>query len=115
MTRPGKSWSKSQVDEPGQARYEVAGEPSSQFLMRIFGLLAQQDLLPEQATVHNSDGVLVVQMQTAQLSHRRAEVIAEKMRSLVEAHRVEFAWRAPLSEVPELTDRPCCASGLRED
>ena len=81
--------------------------------MRIFGLLAQQDLLPEHAAVRNRDGILEVQMSTVLPSRRRAEVIAEKMNSLVETHQVQFSWRALRRKTPDLIARLRFASGLR--
>lgn len=113
MSRACKLWPEAQTEELGQARFKVSGDASSQLLMRIFGLLAQQDLLPQHATMHHRGGVLEVQMSTVLLSRHRAEVIAEKMRSMVETHQVQFSWTALRREVPNLIDRLRFASGLR--
>ena len=115
MSRECKLWPKAQKEGLGKAQFKVSGDASSQLLMRIFGLLAQQDLLPEHATAHHRDGVLEVRMNTVLLSRHRAEVIAEKMRSMVETHQVQVSWRAPRGVVPNLIDRFRCASGLRVD
>ena len=104
-----------QKQELGQARFKVSGDASSQLLMRIFGLLAQQDLLPEHATARSLKGVLIVQMETALLSRHRAVVIAQKMNSLVETHRVQLCWKPPRGKVPNLIDRLRFASGPRAD
>lgn len=90
----------------GYAQFKVAGEPSSQFLMRIFGLFAQQDLLPRKAAVCNLDGVLIVRMTTALIARHRAGVIAEKMRSLVQTHEVQVSWNSPRGKVKFNSDRP---------
>lgn len=115
MSLVRNSGAKAEREVLGHAQFEVLGDASSQLLMRIFGLLAQQDLLPEHATVHQRDDVLEVRMRTASLSRHRAEVIAEKMRSLVESHRVQFSWSAPRCKVLNPTRRFRFASGLRAD
>ena len=115
MSRACKLWPTTQREPLGQAQYKICGDASSQLLMRIFGLLAQQDLLPQHATVRHHGDLLEVQMKTVSLSRHRAEVIAEKMRSMVETHQVQFSWRALRREVPNLIDRFRFASGLRAD
>ena len=94
MSGTSASWPEVDEQALGEARFKVVGQPSSQFLMRIFGLFAQQDLLPEHATVRNLHGGLIVRMKTALISRRRAGLIAEKMGSLVDTHQVEFFWKA---------------------
>ena len=83
VSQADKTCPRAQGEMLDYAQFKVVGEPSSQFLMRIFGLFAQQDLLPEMAAVHNLDGVLIVRMTTALIARHRAGVIAEKMRSLL--------------------------------
>ena len=113
MNLASKLGSEAQREGLGQAQYKVSGDASSQLLMRIFGLLAQQDLLPEHAIMHHRGGVMEVQMKTVLHSRHRAEVIAEKMRSMVETHQVQFSWRALHRDAPNLIDRLRFASGLR--
>ncbi len=102
MTLARKQGLETQREELGQAQYKVLGDASSQLLMRIFGLLAQQDLLPEYATVRKNEDVLVVRMNKTLISRRRADLIAEKMRSLVQTHLVEFSWTSSSEEIPVL-------------
>lgn len=113
MSRACKLWPKAQKEGLGKAQFKVSGDASSQLLMRIFGLLAQQDLLPQHATVHHLGGVLEVRMKAVLLSRHRAEVIAEKMRSMVETHQVQFSWRAQRRDMPNFIDRFRFAFGLR--
>ena len=115
VSQADKTCPHAQGEALGSAQFKVAGEPSSQFLMRIFGLFAQQDLLPEKAAVHNLDGVLIVRMTTALIARHRTGVIAEKMRSLIEAYKVQVSWNSPRGEVNFNSDRPYSASGLPDN
>ena len=101
VSQADKTCPRAQGETLGYAQFKVAGEPSSQFLMRIFGLFAQQDLLPEMAAVHNLDGVLIVRMTTALIARHRAGVIEEKMRSLVETHEVQVSFAARKGEIQQ--------------
>ena len=101
-----KLWRNAKKEALGQAHFRVAGEPSSQFLMRIFGLFAQQHLLPENATVRNLDSELVVRMKTPLISRHRAGIIAEKMSSLVDTHCVQISWSTPRAGGANTIDRP---------
>lgn len=113
MKLVGKPSSQALSEPLGQAQFKVYGDASSQLLMRILGLLAQQSLLPQDATMHHRDGVLEVRMKVVFHSRHRAEVIAEKMRAMVETHQVHFSWRALRRDAPDFVDRLRFASGLR--
>ena len=115
VSQADKTCPRAQGEALGYAQFKVAGEPSSQFLMRIFGLFAQQDLLPEMAAVHNLDGVLIVRMTTAFIARHRAGVIAEKMRSVVETHEVQVSWNSPRGKVRFNSNRPHSPSGFYDD
>lgn len=77
----------------GQAEFRILAEASPQLLMRIFGLLAQQDRMPDRATVEVAKGALEVVLATDGFPRHRAEVVAEKIRSMVGSHSVDLFWR----------------------
>ena len=100
----------------GCAKFQIRGDPSPQLLLRIFGLLAQQDRMPERATVEIFDGVLEVGMTTCALTRHRADVVAEKIRSMVGSHSVQLNWRASLTSPSRPNRRKFrFASDLRAD
>ena len=78
----------------GWAEFRVRGDASPQLLMRILGLLAQQDRMPDRATIENVDETLEVVIAIGALPRHRAEVVAEKVRSMIGTHSVQLAWQA---------------------
>lgn len=77
----------------GQAKFRILAEASPQLLMRIFGLLAQQDRMPDRATVEVAKEALEVVFTANGFPRHRAEVVAEKIRSMVGSHSVELVWQ----------------------
>ena len=85
-----------QAGAVGCAKFQIRGDPSPQLLLRIFGLLAQQDQMPQRASVEIVDGAMEVGMATCALTGHQAEVIAEKIRSMVGSYSVQLDWQAAL-------------------
>lgn len=73
-----------------RAEFRVRGGASPQLLMRILGLLAQQDQMPERATLEVTEGRLDLVFATGALTRRRAEVAAEKIRSMIGIDTVQL-------------------------
>ena len=98
------------------AEFRVRGDASPQLLMRILGLLAQQDRMPDRATIDKVDETLEVVIAIGALPRHQAEVVAEKIRSMVGTHSVRLAWHASPHE-NQKPSRPLCrfASGLHGD
>ena len=93
----------------GWAVFRVRGDASPQLLMRILGLLAQQDKMPDRATIEKVDETLEVTLALGGLVRHRAEVVAEKVRAMVGSHSVDLAWHAsPLAGPSPM--RPMCRS-----
>lgn len=78
----------------GRAEFRIKAEPSPQLLLRVLGLLAQQDRLPDRATVEVAETTLAINLILGSVSRHRAEVLAEKMRSMVDTEFVHLAWRS---------------------
>lgn len=85
-------WDGTPVNQ-GQAEFRILAKASPQLLMRIFGLFAQQDRMPDRATVEVAKGALEIVLAADDFSRHRAEVVAEKIRSLVGSHSVDLVWR----------------------
>ena len=100
----------------GLAEFRIRAEASPQLLMRIFGLLAQQDKMPDHASVELTHGTLEMGFAATGLPRHRAEVMAEKIRSMVGTHSVQLAWQTTLEKGRKST-RPECrsVSGLHGD
>ena len=78
----------------GWAELQVRGDATPQLLMRILGLLAQQDRMPDRATIEKVNETLEVTIAISALPRHRAEVVAEKVRSMIGTHSVQLAWHA---------------------
>ena len=100
----------------GSVEFKIRGDASPQLLMRILGLLAQQDRMPDRATIAKVGETLEVVIAIGALPRHRADVVAEKIRSMIGTHSVQLAWHAsPLAGRNPI--RPMChsASGLHGD
>lgn len=78
----------------GRADFRIDAAACPQLLLRMLGLLAQQGRIPDRAFFELREGNLAISLTATGLPRHRAEVIADKMRSLVGAHSVELAWAA---------------------
>jgi hypothetical protein len=65
------------------ARYEILVEAEPDSLCRVLNLFAMQYLIPRQVNVLQQDDVLGIDVEVAGLTWHRAQVIGEKMRSLI--------------------------------
>ena len=100
----------------GSAEFKIRGDASPQLLMRILGLLAQQDRMPDRATIAKVGETLEVVIAIGALPRHRAEVVAEKVRSMIGTYSVQLAWQAS-PQAGRNPIRPLChsASGLHGD
>lgn len=64
-------------------RYQVLVEAEADSLCRVMNLFAMQYLIPHQVNVLQRDDLLCIDVEVAGLTWHRAQVIAEKMRSLI--------------------------------
>jgi hypothetical protein len=71
-------------------RYQILVEAEPDSLCRLLNLFAMQYLIPQQVGVLRQDDMLLVDVQIDQLTWHRAQVIAEKMRSLINVDSVEL-------------------------
>lgn len=62
------------------ARFEIVAREDPQLLMRMLNHFAMRGLTPARATLNNSEGFMVMQIDQPNLSEQEALIIAEKMR-----------------------------------
>lgn len=72
------------------ARFQVVVEVEADSLCRVLNLFAMQYLIPHQVNVRQQDDVLQIDVEVAALTWHRAQVIAEKMRSLINVCSVDL-------------------------
>lgn len=72
------------------ARYQILVEAEADSLCRVLNLFAMQYLIPHQVNVMQENDVLGIDVEIANLTWHRAQVIAEKMRSLINVCSVEL-------------------------
>jgi acetolactate synthase small subunit len=72
------------------ARYQILVEAEADSLCRVLNLFAMQYLIPHQVNVLQQDEVLCIEVEVRGLTWHRAQVIAEKMRSLINVCSVEL-------------------------
>ncbi|WP_298190174.1 hypothetical protein [uncultured Pseudomonas sp.] len=71
-------------------QYRILAEAEPDTLCRLFSYFAQQLMTPQQVNVQQSQEQFLIEVQQADISWHRAEVIAQKMRSLVSVFAVEL-------------------------
>ncbi len=71
-------------------RYQILVEAEADSLCRVLNLFAMQYLIPHQVNVMQENDVLGIDVEIANLTWHRAQVIAEKMRSLINVCSVEL-------------------------
>lgn len=84
-----------------RARYQVLAEAEPDLLCRVLNLFAMQYLIPQQVSVLQQDGLLMIEAQVGELTWHRAQVIGEKMRSLISVCSVELESIYDLQSLPE--------------
>jgi len=87
------AWSASNVQ--CCVRYQILIEAEPDSLCRLLNLFAMQYLIPQQVSVLRQEDLLMVDVQIDQLTWHRAQVIGEKMRSLISVCSVELEQVAP--------------------
>lgn len=78
------------------ARYQILVEAEADSLCRVLNLFAMQYLIPRQVNVLQQDDVLAVDVEVTGLTWHRAQVIGEKMRSLINVCSVDLEQVAQL-------------------
>ncbi|MEB0040301.1 MULTISPECIES: hypothetical protein [unclassified Pseudomonas] len=73
-----------------RARYQILAEAEPDLLCRVLNLFAMQYLIPQQVSVLQQDHMLMIELQLDGLTWHRAQVIGEKMRSLINVCSVEL-------------------------
>ena len=81
-----------------RVHYQLVADAEADVLCRVLNHFALQSLLPQQVQVRQQDGALRMEVLLDGLSWHRAQVIAEKLRSLISVGSVQLqlAEREPL-------------------
>ncbi|WP_268798973.1 hypothetical protein [Pseudomonas huanghezhanensis] len=82
-------------------RYQLWVEAEADSICRVLNLFAMQYLIPQQVSVVQQQDMLMIKVEVDGLTWHRAQVIAEKMRSLINVCSVELESIAGLHAVPD--------------
>ena len=74
------------------ATFAITADLCPQILCRLLGLIAQQSRLIERAEAQRAANSLQLRICVAGLEEHQAEILAEKMRSLVPVRHVWLSW-----------------------
>ncbi|MEX6663844.1 hypothetical protein [Pseudomonas sp. W2-17] len=83
------------------SRYQILTEAEADVLCRLLNLFAMQYLIPQQVSVLQQEGMLMVSIEVGGMTWHRAQVIGEKMRNLVSVCSVELEPMGDLHVVTE--------------
>ena len=67
-----------------RVHYQILAQAEPDLLCRLLNLFAMQYLIPQQVSVLQQNRMLMVEVQLDDLSWHRAQVIAEKIRNLID-------------------------------
>ncbi|MGH8432942.1 MAG: hypothetical protein ACRERX_00320 [Pseudomonas sp.] len=90
-----------------QVQYRILAEAEPDILCRLLGYFAQQLLIPQQVSAQQLHEEILIEVQQADISLHRAEVIAQKMRSLTSVCSVELKHVAELPQRSSLSRIEC--------
>jgi hypothetical protein len=91
-----------------RARFQLVAEAEPDLICRVLNLFAMQYLIPQQVSVQREEDRLMIETEVDGLSWHRAQVIAEKMRSLIDVCSVELAPVTDLHVLTEPMSRAAC-------
>lgn len=91
-----------------RSRYQLLAEAEPDLICRVLNLFAMQYLIPQQVSVLQQDRMLMIEVEVDGMTWHRAQVIAEKMRNLVDVCSVELE---PVSHLHALSEPMALAAG----
>ncbi len=91
-----------------RTRYQLLAEAEPDLLCRVLNLFAMQYLIPQQVSVLQQDGMLMIEAEVDGLTWHRAQVIGEKMRNLINVCSVELE---PITDLHVLSESASLAVG----
>ncbi|HEY0290315.1 MAG TPA: hypothetical protein VGC62_25470 [Pseudomonas sp.] len=91
-----------------RARYQLLAEAEPDLICRVLNLFAMQYLTPQHVSVLQQDGMLMIEAEIGGLTWHRAQVIGEKMRSLINVCSVELE---PTPDIHVLSEPASLAVG----
>lgn len=66
-----------------RSRYQILAESEPDLICRVLNLFAMQYLIPQQVSVLQQEGMLMIDVEVDGMTWHRAQVIGEKMRNLI--------------------------------
>jgi hypothetical protein len=73
-----------------RSRFQILAEAEPDLICRVLNLFAMQYLIPQQVSVLQQEGMLMIDVEVDGMTWHRAQVIGEKMRSLVNVCSVDL-------------------------
>ncbi|MDE1198080.1 hypothetical protein BWR59_06665 [Pseudomonas sp. Bc-h] len=73
-----------------RSRFQILAEAEPDLICRVLNLFAMQYLIPQQVSVLQQEGMLMIEVEVDGMTWHRAQVIGEKMRSLVNVCSVDL-------------------------
>lgn len=77
-------------EPPRRSEYRILAARTPQVMLRILGLFAQQDRVPDRVRMDIVDDTIWLALSIEGLTRHRAEIIAEKLRALVDTITVDL-------------------------
>ena len=74
-----------------RSEYRIVAVSTPQVMLRILGLFAQQDRVPERVRMDVVEDMIWLALSVDGLTRHRAEIIAEKLRALIDTVTVDLA------------------------
>ncbi|MFK3797343.1 hypothetical protein [Pseudomonas sp. NPDC088444] len=91
-----------------RSRYQILAEAEPDLICRVLNLFAMQYLIPQQVSVMQQEGMLMIEAEVDGMTWHRAQVIGEKMRNLINVCSVTLE---PISDLHVLSEPVSLAVG----
>jgi len=91
-----------------RSRFQILAEAEPDLICRVLNLFAMQYLIPQQVSVLQQEGMLMIEAEVDGMTWHRAQVIGEKMRSLINVCSVDLE---PIGDLHVLTEPVSLAVG----
>jgi len=73
-----------------RSRFQILAEAEPDLICRVLNLFAMQYLIPQQVSVLQQEGMLMIEVEVDGMTWHRAQVIGEKMRNLINVCTVDL-------------------------
>lgn len=91
-----------------RSRFQILAEAEPDLICRVLNLFAMQYLIPQQVSVLQQEGMLMIEAEVDGMTWHRAQVIGEKMRNLINVCSVDLE---PVGDLHVLSEPVSLAVG----